>query len=258
METKHIHAVMLAAVLLIAAAGVVVFFKSSATGEYAVYPSLGGQYGGANEFPDPHTQFITFDEGVCRIYREQPQMFELWVLEKECRELNHGRQARKADCYHDALVRAATECRAYGVTTSLSVSVPAFLTGQITADSLQCASLAENYDVVVTSTAESANTPQQTVAMVDPCTGTAQAATRLDYNPGAPMREYVRTAFAGNDVAGFIEGDESGQGEVRYVRCNDGTAKVVVSNVPICNTLPSSDLSFQQTAYTVPITPNYG
>ena len=256
MEDKHIHAVMLAVVLLIAAAGVVVFFKTSPTGEYAVYPSIGGGYGGATEFPDPHTQFITFDEGVCRIYREQPQMFELWVMQKECRNLNPGRQARKGDCYHDALVRAATECRAYPVTTSLQL--PQFLTGQITADPLQCASLAENYDVVIEQTAESSGASKQTVAIVNPCTGAAEAATRTVYTPGAPMPQYVRTAFAGNDVAGFISGDENGQGEVRYVRCNTGVAKVVVSNVPICDTMPSSNLAFQQTAFTVPITPNYG
>lgn len=257
METKHIHATMLCAVLLIAAAGVVLFFKSSATGEYAVYPSFGPAYGGASEFPDPHTQFITFDEGVCRIYREQPGMFENWVFNKACPNLNPGRQARKGDCYHDALVRAATECRALPVYTA-ALQPPQFLTGQITADPLQCAALAENYDVVITSTAEAAGVPLQTVAMVNPCSGTAQPAVRLDYNPGTPMSQYIRTAFQDNDVAGFIVGGEDQQGEVQYVRCNDGTARVSVSGVPICNTLPSSDLSFQQTAYTVPITPNYG
>jgi hypothetical protein len=253
MNDKRVATAILSAVLVIAAAGVVVFFKSSATGEYAVYPNIGGQYGGVGNNPDPHTQYITFDDGVCRMYREQPQMFENWVLAKQCPLLNPGRQARKGYCYNDALVRAAVECRASPVQTVLQP--PQFLTGQVTADPLQCASLAENYDSVISQTMDVSGTEKQTISAIDPCSGANVAAQRQEYIVSIPMTDYIRTVFPGNDLSGRIAGDASGQGEVRYIRCNDGTARVIVSNVPICNTLSSNVPAYN--AYTAPVVPNY-
>lgn len=252
MEDTRNTAIVLGAVLLLAAGAIAAFFLTpGTTGQISAYQQMPHQ-GGVENVPDPHTQYITFDESLCNLVLTRYATFYTWV-NHQCKELNWGRQKRQADCRYDAELKAETMCRPAPVFAN--VRPPRFVTGEVAVDPLGCAGLAENYDVILQSTFARAGTRAQTIAMVNPCTSAAEAATRHELSPEAPLRDYIRTFFANNDVTGMIAGDETGHGEVRYVRCNDGRARVRVSGTPICDTLSAQPAS-EFNAYRLPAETN--
>jgi hypothetical protein len=225
---------LLGAVLLIALAGVFTALLPAFTGQVSAYQQLRPfpEIGGVAKTPDPHTQYIVFDEGLCKRVDRQDVAFENWVIEN-CARLNPGRQKRKGDCIHDALVRAATECTPAPVFEN--IRPPVMLTGRIVVNPLDCANLAKNYDIIVQQTAESSFA--QTIALINPCTGSAGTAARQSISLDYPPRDFVRAAFASGDLAGHVTSQENTQGNVQYVRCIDGSARVIVSGTILCNTL---------------------
>jgi len=234
MEDRRPAVAVFAAILLIALGSIVAFFFSgTTTGSVSTYQQV-QHVGGVQNQPDPHTQYITIDDGMCTLVQERYVTF-LTRVDRLCQEMNHGRQKREADCRYQAELEAELKCRSAPVFEN--VRPPEYLTGMIPVDPLGCAVLAEEYDYVLLQTFERAGTPEQTIAMLNPCTDTAEAATRLSLDAEAPLREYVRTAFPDGSIMGNIAGEDDAPGKVRYVRCSDGTARVVVSGVPMCNTL---------------------
>jgi hypothetical protein len=218
-------------VVLMAAAGVVVFFSSPAsTGSVTTYQPVPLQ-GGVQNRPDPGTQYLRIEAPMC----EQDLVTILTWIDFACEKANPGRVRRKADCRYKAELDLNLKCRTAPVFAN--IRPPRYITGEVAVDPLSCAVLAENYDFVLQQTLARSQTPQQTIAMINPCTDTAGAAMRQTLLAEAPLREYVRTAFPDGSVAGSIAGEEDRAGQVRYVRCADGTARVVVSGVPVCNTL---------------------
>ncbi len=233
MEDKQIAAIVLGVVLLSAIGGLALVLGPSTTGEISSYQKL-PHYGGVSDQPDPHTQYLVIDEGVCKRVIERYTTFLSWV-DHACQELNHGRQKREADCRYQAELEAETKCRPAPVFAN--IRPPEFLTGMVPVDPLGCASLAENYDFVLQQTLENSEAPKQTIAMVNPCTGKAEPAQRQSLNAAGPLREYARTAFVSGDVSGYVTGETDKPGELRYTRCTLGKARVIVSGVPVCNTL---------------------
>ena len=226
--------VVLAAVLLLALGGIaLVTFSPSYTGGVSAYQQVHG-FGSIENAPDPHTQYIAFDEGVCSLVQQRPVTFRTWV-DRQCETLNPGRQKRKGDCAYQAMLQGATICRAAPVFGN--ILPPQYLTGKVAANPLECAGLADQYDGVLQQTFDRAETPGQTVALINPCSGAEETAIRQTYSPESPLREYSRAAFDSGDIAGSITGDENGQGEVIYVRCVTGTARVTVSGTPMCNSM---------------------
>ena len=246
MEEKHVAVLVLGAIVMIAMSGVAFFVTSPEfTGSVSTLQQMGagrthGAYsplvlgGGVRNQPDPHTQFINVDDGVCKLYLKKPVTFLTWV-NHQCRELNWGRQKREADCRYQAEIDAEIICRQ--VPVFANVQAPQYITGEVPANPLACASLAENYDFVLQQTMSRERPPLQTIAVIDPCTGVAGTATRMNTKDRPPVRSYTRTSFPNRDVMGEIIGASNELGQVRYLLCTDGRARVIVSGVPVCNTL---------------------
>ncbi len=118
MEERNIVLMILGAVLLVAFVGMVVIFTSSTTGMYMIYPPLPMEGGIVNE-PDPGTQYMVVDEGVCALARSSYSTF-LSFVQRQCRTMNPGRQKREGDCRYQAQLDAQINC----------VSAPVFQTLQ--------------------------------------------------------------------------------------------------------------------------------
>jgi hypothetical protein len=226
--------VVFAAILLLALGGVgLAAMRGDLTGQVSTYQQI-PYIGGVQSAPDPHTQYFIIGDGFCDKYITNPAG-ALRLIDRQCQELNHGRQKREGDCRYQAELEAELTCRPAPVFSTMEQ--PRYLTGMVATDPLSCAGTAENYDIVLRQAFERAKTPLQTIAVINPCTAQAEAANRQTLAVDAPLREYVRTAFVDGDVMGHIAGDEDVQGQVRYVRCNAGQARVIVSGVPVCNSL---------------------
>jgi hypothetical protein len=217
---------------LVVIGGFVSFFSPpSITAGVSTYQQV-PLFGGVQNVPDPHTQYLVIDEGACSLYRNRPTTF-LTFVDEHCRVLNPGRQRREADCRYRAELEAETRCRPAPVFSN--VQPPEFLTGAVAVDPLSCAGLGENYDFIVGRSVASAKV--QTIAMVNPCTGKAEVAARQEFVGDVPLRTYRRSIFESGDVLGDVVEPSGLQSDVHYVRCIGGSARVVVRGVPVCNTL---------------------
>ena len=107
MEEKNIILTILGAVLLVAVGGMAIVFSSSSTGMYSIYPQTAGNQ--IVDMPDPHTQTIAMDEGVCQLARARPATFETFA-QRQCDYLNPGRASRQGDCMYQAKLDAQTQC----------------------------------------------------------------------------------------------------------------------------------------------------
>lgn len=229
MEDRHVSAMLMGFVFILALSGVVVVLKSGVTGHVATYQQ-NPHYGGTAGNPDPGTWYVHADESWCQM----DITGVLGLVERLCRKGNPGRVQKEHFCRLHAeqyYIHLCTPAPSFGDTT------PRYITGEVSLDPLGCASLAGDYDVVLQQTFERSRIPAQTIAMMNPCTDVVEAATRYSMASEYPMREFARTAFADGSVLGHSIGDENAPGNVRYVRCSDGTARVIVSGVPVCNTL---------------------
>lgn len=223
-----------AAILFIAAAGLVAFWiNPGLTGSVTTYRQL-PLFGGAQDLPDPHVQYFPIDEGVCKLVRERYTTF-LTRVERRCDELNPGRPKNQGLCRYQAELDADILCRPAPIFEN--IRPPQYITGEVAVDPLSCASLAENYDLILQQTLERADAPRQTIAMINPCSDRTEAATRQQLDVAAPLRQYARAVFPDGDVLGSTSDEANEQGEVRYVRCANGVARVIVSGVSVCNTL---------------------
>ncbi len=108
MEERSIVLMILGAVLLVAVSGLVVTLTSSTTGMYMVYPPLPLEGGVANE-PDPDTQYMVVDDGVCALAQKSQATF-LSFVQRQCRTMNPGRVKREADCRYRAMLDAQRYC----------------------------------------------------------------------------------------------------------------------------------------------------
>ncbi len=232
MENQRIlGSVLSAAAMLSFIAIIIALAPPSSTGGVTTYREL-PLYGGVQDRPDRGVQYLTIDPGLCYLYVTRPATFFAKV-DRLCQENNHGRQKNEAMCRRQADLDAQGKC----ITGPWR---PGTLTGRVTGmipvDPLSCAELAANYDAVVQQTLDVFESPQQTIAMVNPCSGGAGVATRSVAAPEGPLREYARVAFPTGDVTGSVAGEDA-EGDVRYVHCADGSARVVVSGVAVCNTM---------------------
>jgi len=119
MEDNRVMAMILGLVLLTAVAGLVVSLSSSNTGMYSVYPQLPG-----NEVinqPDPDTQYVVLDVGLCNIVRNNYASFMSFV-QRQCTKLNPGRITGMADCRYKAQLDAQLQC----------LSIPMYVNSQAT------------------------------------------------------------------------------------------------------------------------------
>ncbi len=107
MEEKNIILTILGAVLLVAVGGIAIVFSSSSTGMYSVYPQSPGNQ--IVDMPDPHTQIIPIDDGVCQLARTRPATFDTFV-QRQCDYLNPGRASRQGDCMYQSKLAVQTEC----------------------------------------------------------------------------------------------------------------------------------------------------
>ncbi len=230
MEDRHVSAMLMGFVFILALSGVVVVLKSGATGNVAAYQQY-PHWGGVGETPDPSTWYVHAEDGWCQMDINGV----MGLIERLCRKGNPGRAQKEGLCRRHAeadFVHACTPAASWE-----SWGPPQYITGEVAIDPLGCASLAGDYDVVLQQTFEHSNVPAQTIAMVNPCSDVVEAATRYGMAGEYPMREFMRTQFSDGSVIGHSIGDENAPGSVRYVRCSDGTARVIVSGVPVCNTL---------------------
>ncbi len=233
MEEQHSTALVLSLISLIAVSGVIVFFSSpelTGSSTYQPIPLAGGVKGQ----PDPHTQYINIDDGVCRLYVAKPVTFITW-MDHECKELNHGRQKREGDCRYQAQLEVDLKCRRAPVFENLQP--PQYITGQVPVDPVSCSTLAANYDNILLQTSARERPPLQTISLINPCTGSAEAATRQAWTAIAPLRDHVRTVFSKGDTMGYVDGETNAQGNIKYVNCVNGASLVIVSGVPVCNTI---------------------
>ncbi|MEM2916149.1 MAG: hypothetical protein QXT19_02220 [Candidatus Woesearchaeota archaeon] len=108
MEERGIVLMILGVVLLVAVAGLVITLTASTTGMYMVYPPLPLE-GGIVNMPDPDTQYMVVDEGVCTLARKSPSTF-LSFVQRQCRTMNPGRAKREGDCHYKAMLDAQLYC----------------------------------------------------------------------------------------------------------------------------------------------------
>ncbi len=108
MEDRNIVLTVIGVVLVVAVAGVAVTFTNSSTGMYMIYPPFPTEGGIANA-PDPGTQYIAIDDGMCVLALQRPATFETFV-QRQCGYLNPGRQTNKADCMHTAKLESQLKC----------------------------------------------------------------------------------------------------------------------------------------------------
>jgi hypothetical protein len=223
-----------AGVLLLALTGVMFSsFSPDITGQVSTYQQVPLQ-GGVQNQPDPGTQYYVLNEGFCKRYATNPAG-AIRSIDRACQELNHGRQSREAACRYQAQRDAELDCRPAPVFGN--VQQPMYLTGMVTNDPLGCANLAGNYDSVIQQTLERAETPAQTVPLLNPCTHEVAAASRQMFEADAPLRTYARASFADGSFTGYVQDEGDAEGDVRYVSCPDGTGRVFVSGTSVCNTL---------------------
>ncbi len=109
MESNNTVALLLGALLLVGVFGLVAMFNPSSVGLVSAYQHV-QHTGGVEEQPDPHTQYITIDEGVCNLATQRYTTFLTWV-DHQCQELNHGRQSREASCRYHGELDAEVICR---------------------------------------------------------------------------------------------------------------------------------------------------
>ena len=236
-DKKILTTVWPVAALLLFAGLIIVLAPPSNTGMYgATYQPLGN---GVQNAPDPNTQYVSIDTGLCYLFVSRPGTF-FSKVSSLCREANPGRAQKEAFCRRRAEIDASMKCitgpwgpGGYSEGGVLEPSV----TGMVPVDPLGCARLAEQYDIVIMQTLGRAQPPKQNTAMINPCTGQAEVAERSSYSPNAPMRDYSRVNFISGAILGSVNSIEGQQGDVNYVLCADGTARVTVASVSVCNTL---------------------
>lgn len=240
MDNQRILSSVLPAIAVLAFLTIIIALAPpSSTGGVTTYREV-PLIGGVKERPDSHVQYVRIDPGLCYLYGMRPATFYAKV-DHLCQESNQGRQKNEALCRRQAELDAQGQCitgpwRPGGI-TDRTVDSEGRVTGMVVVDPLACADLAENYDAIVQQTVHEEAHPQ-TIALANPCTNAAEVATRTAWSPESPLREYARVVFQGGDVTGSVRGGEEDQaGDVRYVRCANGEARVSVSGVAICNTL---------------------
>jgi hypothetical protein len=134
MEDKHVMALILGFVLLVAVGGLAIVFSSSSTGmfsmaqrgdtqisddptaQHPVYPQLPGNT--IINQPSPHTQLMPIDDVICALAQQRPATFETFVW-RQCKYLNPGRQSREGECAYQAKLDAQTKCLAAPVFQNL-------------------------------------------------------------------------------------------------------------------------------------------
>ncbi len=108
MEDKSVMLVILGAVLIVAVGGMIVTFSAAKTGMYMIYPPLPTEGGIVNE-PDPDTQYMVVDAGVCALAQKSHSTF-LSFVQRQCRTMNPGRAKREGDCRYQAQLDAQINC----------------------------------------------------------------------------------------------------------------------------------------------------
>jgi hypothetical protein len=129
MEDKHVIALVLGFVLLVAIGGLAIVFSSSSTGMLSMDQYSAGYTQISNPAttqqpayqqmpgltitnqPSPHTQLMPIDDVICALAQQRPATFETFVW-RQCKYLNPGRQSREGECAYQAKLDAQTKCLA--------------------------------------------------------------------------------------------------------------------------------------------------